>query len=271
MPAPLFVTYYRCLGFLRGGSGDEWPLATLAEHGVATLCINALPFRFDAAARYDSARSAVQSAVALLASQGEVDAARVGMGGLSFGNEATLWTVMHSDLLAAVSVATPGISLQWYLLGSNRGDAFFTGLRRSWQLGAPEETPDQWRRLAPSLNLDKILAPMLMQVPEQEFIQTLDYAIPLMRDNRADVYVFPNEPHIKFQPRHKLSIYERNVDWFRFWLQGFEDNDPRKAEQYPHWRAMRERICELRTEKYGAKASRCPPEQAVVSGNFLAH
>src|SRR3546814_20633973 len=86
-----------------------------------------------------------------------------------------------------------------------------------------------------------------MSVPEQEFIQTLDYAVPLMRDQRADVYVFPNEPHIKFQPRHKLAIYVRNLDWFRFWLQGFEANDPRKAEQYAHWRAMRSRQCERAT------------------------
>src|SRR3546814_16475880 len=89
---------------------------------------------------------------------------------------------------------------------------------------------------------------MLMQVPEQEFIQTLDYAVPLMREQRADVYVFPNEPHIKFQPRHKLAIYERNLDWFRFWLQGFEDNDPRNAEKYAHCRAMRTRPCDSRSE-----------------------
>src|SRR3546814_18733525 len=85
---------------------------------------------------------------------------------------------------------------------------------------------------------------MLMQVPEQDFIQTLDYAVPLMREQRADVYVFPNEPHIKLQPRHKLAIYERNLDWFRFWLQGFDDNDHRNAEPYAQWRAMRARQCD---------------------------
>lgn len=239
-PPPLFVTYYRCLGFLRGGSGDEWPLATFQRDGVSALCINALPFHFDAETRYDQARSAVQSVVDLLASRGEIDSAKVGMGGLSFGNEATLWTAMHSDLLAAVSLATPGVSLQYYLLGSNRGDAFFKGLRRSWQLGAPDETPEQWRKLSPSLGLERIRVPMLMQLPEQEFIQTLDYAVPLMREGRADVYVFPHEPHIKFQPRHKLAIYERNVDWFRFWLLDVEDPDPAKDSQYAHWRSMKE-------------------------------
>lgn len=63
----------------------------------------------------------------------------------------------------------------------------------------------------------------------------------------ADLYVFPNEPHLKFQPRHKLAIYKRNVDWFRFWLQGFEDADPSKADQYEHWRAMREHVESVRS------------------------
>src|SRR3546814_16765898 len=98
------------------------------------------------------------------------------MGGLSFGNEATLWTVMHSDLLAAVSVATPGVSLQYYLLGSNRGDTFFKGLRRSWQLGAPDETPEQWRKLSPSPSLKRLRFPMLLQVPERELPQTPAFA-----------------------------------------------------------------------------------------------
>jgi hypothetical protein len=30
------------------------------------------------------------------------------------------------------------------------------------------------------------------------------------------------------------------VDWFRFWLQGEEDPDPAKAEQYARWRELRE-------------------------------
>src|SRR3546814_9186629 len=34
-PPPLFVTYYTCNGFLRGGVGDEWPLATMASYGIS--------------------------------------------------------------------------------------------------------------------------------------------------------------------------------------------------------------------------------------------
>lgn len=238
-PPPLFVTYYRCIGFVRGGSGDEWPLAAMAEQGISTLCINAPSFSSDAAERYGIGKSAVESAIELLASEGRIDRTRVGMGGLSFGGEVAMWTLIHSDVIAAASMASPSTSQMYHLLGSNIGDEYLSLLRSNWQLGAPEETPEQWQRISPTSNLERIRAPILMQFPEQEYMHGLDYAIPLMRRNRADVYVFPHETHNKFQPRHKLAIYQRNLDWFRFWLLGQEDQVPEKTQQYVHWRSMR--------------------------------
>ena len=238
-PSPLFVNYYDCRGFLRGGMGDEWPFASLAENGISALCINQAPYRLDAIERYGLGLSAVRSVVDLLASKGEIDRTKVGMGGLSFGTEATLWVLMKSDLLAAASVTSIGMSRSYYLFGSMRGDAYFKPLKKNWQLGPPDETPERWRALSPAENLDAIKAPILMQMPEQEYVMALDYAVPLMRSHRADMYVFPDEPHQKFQPRHKLAAYERNIDWFRFWLQGHEDPDPAKREEYKRWRAMK--------------------------------
>ena len=238
-PSPLFVNYYDCRGFLRGGLGDEWPFASLAEDGISALCINQAPYRLDAAERYGRGLSAVKSVIDLLASKGEIDRTKVGMGGLSFGTEVTLWTVMKSDLLAAASVTSPVMSRNYYLFGSMKGDGFFKPLKEFWQLGALDETSERWRLLSPVANLDKIKAPILMQMPEQEYVVALDYAIPLIREHRADLYVFPNEPHQKFQPRHKLAAYERNIDWFRFWLQGYEDPDPAKRKEYKHWRVMK--------------------------------
>jgi dipeptidyl aminopeptidase/acylaminoacyl peptidase len=241
-PPPLFVTYYSCPGFLRGGVGDEWPLAPLASQGIATLCINQVPrFSQDAVARYGDGLSAVASAVDVLAVAGEVDRNRVGMGGLSFGSEVTFWALMHSELLAAASVSSPMPSPLYYLMGSLKGEDFTSEMRRLWQVESAGAPWEQWQRLSPALNLDAIRAPLLMQMPEQEYLYALDYAVPLLRAGRADLYVFPNEPHQKFQPRHKLAVYERNLDWFRFWLMGVEDTDAAKAAQYDHWRRMRER------------------------------
>lgn len=238
-PPPLFVNFYNCYGFLRGGVGDEWPFATLAEDGISALCINAIPeYRLDAAARYDQGRAAVESVVKLLSAEGRIDRTRVGMGGLSYGSEVTLWTLTHSDVVTAASVSGVSATPTLYLFNSLR-KAFRSQLRQEWQLGSLEETPKRWREVSPAYQLDGIKAPILFQLPEQEYRMTLDYSLPLVRRHQADIYVFPYETHNKFQPRHKLAVYERNVDWFRFWLQGYEDPTPDKAAQYRTWREMK--------------------------------
>jgi dipeptidyl aminopeptidase/acylaminoacyl peptidase len=238
-PPPLFVTFYSCDGFLRGGLGNEWPLATLAEDGISALCINAISgLGHGIVAHYDQGRAAVEGVVKLLAAEGRIDRTRVGMGGLSYGSEVTLWTLAHSDVVTAASVSGISVTPTYYLFNSLR-DAFRSTLRKSWHLGAPDETPKQWRKVSPVYQLDRIKAPVLFQLPEQEYRETLDYALPLERRHQADIYVFPDETHIKFQPRHKLAVYERNVDWFRFWLQGYEDPSLEKAWQYRIWREMK--------------------------------
>lgn len=237
---PLFVTYYKCPGFQRGGYGDEWPLAAFAAHGIAALCINSAPFRAEAAGRYAAGLAAVESAVDFLAGAGEIDGTRVGMGGLSFGSEVTMWTLIHSDMLSAASITSPLLSSTMYRHGSLKGQEFFTGLDGTWQSGSPDATPAQWDILAPERNLDRIDAPVLMQMPEQEYLWALDYAVPLARKGKADLYAFPHEPHFKFQPRHLLAANERNLDWFRFWLSGEEDSEPAKREQFSVWRSMKE-------------------------------
>lgn len=251
-PTPLFLTYYSCTGFLRGGVGDEWPLASLAEQGISSLCINDPPgYLLDAVKRYGQGLSAVLSVVKKLGSEGKIDPAKVGMGGLSFGSEVTMWTVTHSHVLAAASITSTLIEPNYYLFTSLRGDAFSAELRKSWGLGAPEETPDRWRVISPMYQLDRVKAPILFQMPEQEYLYSLGFTLPLVRNGRADLYVFPNETHQKFQPKHKLAAYERNLDWFRFWLQGYEDADQAKGGQYMYWRQIR-----AASTKHGEAAQR---------------
>lgn len=238
-PPPLFVTFYTCDGFLRGGFGDEWPLMSLAEAGISALCINANPGYADVVEHYGQGLSALESVVELLADEGRIDRFRLGMGGLSYGGEATMWTIMHSELLSAASIASPSITPNWYLFNMLR-EGFRSRARSNWQLGGPGETPEQWAAISPAFNLDRIRAPVLFQIPEQEYMAALEYALPLVRNGTGDLYVFPYAPHIKFQPRQKLAVYERNVDWFRFWLQDHEDPDPSKTAQYKRWREMRD-------------------------------
>jgi dipeptidyl aminopeptidase/acylaminoacyl peptidase len=241
-PWPLFVTYYVCDGYLRGGTGDEWPLAPLADAGIAALCINKTPSTskvFDPVADYRAAQAGIEAAVDRLAAEGLVDPKRVGMGGLSFGSEVTTWMTMHSNRLAAASIASTQIEAAYYWANAIAGRDTPEMLRQAWGLGAPGETPQAWASLSPALNVDRISAPMLVQIPEQEYRMIPEFIAKLSRSTTpSEVYAFPNEPHLLIQPRHRAAAYARNLDWFRFWLQGHEDPDPAKVEQYVRWRAM---------------------------------
>jgi hypothetical protein len=57
-----------------------------------------------------------------------------------------------------------------------------------------------------------------------------------------ELYIYPNELHVRNQPRHRLEIYDRNLDWFRYWLKDEQDTDPRKAEQYRRWNQLRDEV-----------------------------
>lgn len=239
----LFVTYYLCDGYLRGGVGDEFPLRQLAAAGIATLCINRVPISADLgdqAEQYELGREGVSAAVDLLAKRGIIDPARVGMGGVSFGGETTMWIAQHSTVLSAISVANTLLSPTYYWFNALPGSPIPPVLKQVWGIGRPEDEPERWQRLSPVLATNTIDVPLLMQLPEREFRFNIELAARLAQAAKpVELWAFPQETHLKYQPRHKVAVYQRNLDWFRFWLQNHVDPDPNKAEQYRRWEAMK--------------------------------
>lgn len=241
-PAPLFVNYYSCDGFLRGGEGDEWPIPSLLDSGFAVVCVNAAPFTGpqDGVATYRTGLEAVRSLVDLLARRGLIDRKKVAMGGFSFGSEVTTWIALHSDLLAALSIASAQSDPTGYWF-----DAIGAGdrpkiIRKVWGLGTPDETPARWKLVSAALNAERISAPILLQLSEQEARQIPEFYARLTGSpTPAELYAYPDEDHLKVEPRHRLAAYERNLDWFRYWLQNYRDPDSRKAPQYARWDRMK--------------------------------
>lgn len=56
----------------------------------------------------------------------------------------------------------------------------------------------------------------------------------------ADFLYFPHGDHVLVMPDERMASQGGNVDWFRFWLQDYEDPDPSKRDQYERWRALRQ-------------------------------
>lgn len=239
-PVPLFITYYSCAGYLRGGLGDEFPLRALAAHGIAAMCINRSA-GFVGGGRnteaYAVAEAGIGTIIDKLAAEGTINPAHVGVGGVSFGGEVAAWLAIHTHRLRALSVANVMLTPAYYWYNAVAGRDVAGVLRSSWGIGDPDHDRKGWRRISPAFNADRISAPFLMQVPEQEYRSNVELLSRLQRAGKpAELWAFPQEMHIKWQPRHQLAANERNLDWFRFWLAGEVDPDPAKAAQYVRWR-----------------------------------
>lgn len=173
--------------------------------------------------------------------RGFIDQRRVGVGGISHGTFVPLYMMQKHDRIAAISIST---GVGWGL------DTHYSGNAQIWRddtFGPPPigQGADYWRKIDIAEHIDEIEAPLLMNLPdvewnghEQRFVRRLYDA-----GKPYDAYVFAKESHIKWQPAHQYAIMSRNVDWFRFWLQDYEDPDPDKSEQYARWRKLRELQC----------------------------
>jgi dienelactone hydrolase len=99
--------------------------------------------------------------------------------------------------------------------------------------------------LSAVLNADKIKAPVLMEYDDTEALQAFDMFGALRQaDVAVESYVYPGDTHVFDQPDHVYWSMQRNVDWFRFWLQNYEDPDSAKREQYQRWRELRHAQCQ---------------------------
>lgn len=245
---PLVITTYDSHGFARGGVGDEYPVQPLVAEGFAVLSYNRLydsralrpnAVSFESSLRgWESPMASLEAVVNVLADSGLVDPQRAAVTGLSFGAEIVSFTISHSNTFA--SAISSGCSFRdpiAFWLSGDRASSYFG----NWQLGPPDgPTADRWQRLSPALNAARVTAPLLVNAASSELACELQFYTSLKAHQKVvELYAYDDETHVKHQPAHRFEIYERNIDWLNFWLQGREDPDPGKRSQYQRWRALR--------------------------------
>jgi hypothetical protein len=54
-----------------------------------------------------------------------------------------------------------------------------------------------------------------------------------------DMFVFPGEHHVKWQPAHRLAVYERALDWFDYWLRDLRSPAPQRQAELSYWDSLR--------------------------------
>jgi dipeptidyl aminopeptidase/acylaminoacyl peptidase len=259
-------------GFLAGGTGDEYPIHLLADQGF--FVYQGRPYAdYDLSARLQGwdrsvaefadfqlrkwALAAFTDIISELDRRGLVDPKRVGVTGLSSGSVNARYGLIHSDLFAASAMSTGYSGPQMYWFNSSAES------RRRWREtfvgGRPPFEPETEAYMAGEQlgwhARGRGFPPVLWQVSDAEMSTALfDHALLKDEGQPVEMYVFPGEHHVKFQPAHKYAVYRRNVQWFKFWLQGEEVDDPVDVTQYGRWEAM------CRTYVEGLKASDDPAD-----------
>jgi hypothetical protein len=55
----------------------------------------------------------------------------------------------------------------------------------------------------------------------------------------VDLILLNTRQHVLTNPAVRMASQGGSVDWFRFWLQDYEDPGLAKKEQYERWRGLR--------------------------------
>src|SRR2546426_345721 len=94
---------------------------------------------------------------------------------------------------------------------------------------------------SPGFNLDKITAPLLVvgEGPASLLGMWEPYAGLRYLHKPVDLIMLNTDEHVLSNPAVRLASQGGTVDWFRFWLQDYEDPDPKKKEQYERWSGLR--------------------------------
>jgi dipeptidyl aminopeptidase/acylaminoacyl peptidase len=175
-----------------------------------------------------------------LVSDGLVDPSKVGL--IAFSR--TGWHTLHflkqyPDFLAAVTLADAGlIGYVADIISVNSPKDF--KLQFAKVVGGIQN-PADWMSKSTMYKLSGIQTPVRLEANDPgSAIATWEmYSLLRSANRKVDFLYFPRGNHILFSPRNRLGSQGGNVDWFRFWLQGYEDPDPKKAAQYVRWRTLK--------------------------------
>lgn len=248
---PLVVVQYQTRGFLRGGTGDEYPIQAFANRGYAVLSVGRPPSiglgaanpteigRIDLADFADrrSTLANVEAGVRLLIARGIADPARIGITGMSDGSTTATYALLHSNLFSAVAMSQCCFDTT---LPTRVGP---TAARHFHREGYPRLTDDGtafWNHISLSRNARRVRTPILLQLADTEYMSALE-SFTALREVGApiDMFVFPGEQHVKWQPAHRLAVYERSLDWFDYWLRGIRSSAPGRQAELVHWDSLR--------------------------------
>jgi dipeptidyl aminopeptidase/acylaminoacyl peptidase len=246
---PLVIQTHGYLDFAFLSDG-MYPTASggraLASEGIVVLQTTERADHFDTGQEAHDENLGWEAAIDQLSKDGLIDRQRVGIAGFS----RTCWQVeealiTHPNLFRA-AVMADGMDnsyLTYRLFAEGR-----PSMAKEYEkiIGA-EAFGDGWRTWfanAPGFHLDSVVTPLRIEAigPSSILAEWETYAS-LRRDQKpVDLIYIPDGEHVLQKPLDRLASQQGTVDWFRFWLQDFEDPAAEKRAQYRRWRQLRDQM-----------------------------
>jgi dipeptidyl aminopeptidase/acylaminoacyl peptidase len=183
--------------------------------------------------------------VSQLVKEGLVDPDRIGIIGFSRTCFYVMQTLATSSLHIRAASITDGVMigyLQYLTFLDMAGNA--EGYEYDSIIGARPfgEGLQQWLQRSPLFNMDKVSAALQVVAEGRSDLTFMwePYAAMRYLHKPVDLILLNNNEHVLSNPAARLASQGGSVDWFRFWLQDYEDPDLAKTEQYTRWRKLRE-------------------------------
>ena len=212
----------------------------LAAAGIVVLqvsderiCLTVTPYEGPCAV------SGYQAAASQLISEGVVDSEKIGIIGFS----RTCFYVMETLTGGSFLHLRAASITDGFMVGYLQYMLHDTSTESDSMIGAKPfgEGLELWLKRSPGFNLDKVAAPLLVVAEGRSSVLFMwePYAGLHHLNKPVELMMLNTREHVLTNPAVRMASQGGSVDWFRFWLQDYEDPDPSKAEQYARWHELR--------------------------------
>jgi dipeptidyl aminopeptidase/acylaminoacyl peptidase len=188
---------------------------------------------------------AYEAAVRSLEKQNLIDPARVGIAGFSRSGWYVETALAFGNFRYAAAIVSANINYSYEEAAANIYDpksmAPYIGANVTGSGMA------KWLENSPTFSADRIRTPLRIELPQAGPVAAIgpwDLFMRLRREQLpVEMVLLANAErgsHPLQNPAMRYESEQGAVDWFRFWLQDYEDPSPDKAAQYFRWRRLRE-------------------------------
>jgi len=216
----------------------------LASSGIAVLQMEDRSDRHvrPAAGEADDAVRGFESAIATLDQKGLIDRNHVGIIGFSRTHWYVEKALEQSPQLYKAATLIDGID-QSYVSAMLFGPGMVINSRDHESANSAQPWGDGlrvWLQRAAGFNLDKLTTPLRLEAIGKASIlgEWETYAVLHQLHRPVDFVEIPEGQHILQKPLERYWSQQGDVDWFRFWLQGYKRPDAEDKSQYPRWTEM---------------------------------